>query len=126
MEPSAQSNQQEESSLEQQRQDRAVEEAQYIQQRLKESGKDSAQNSDAEEDEKTKDAKQDEKDKKDFEVIKYSDLGGSECPVSPDDEVIEYCMVYRIPRIEGLQNCTKLQVGNPQHSHFHISTFISP
>ena len=56
-------------------------------------------------------ARQDAEDKKIEEgPITYTPLGGEICPVSPDDEHIEYCIQYRIPRIENLEACTKLKV----------------
>ena len=42
--------------------------------------------------------------------IKYTYLGSQECPVSPDDEELEYCMIFRIPKIENLECATKLRV----------------
>lgn len=44
--------------------------------------------------------------------IAYTYLGSDECPISADMEEIEYSMVYRIPKIEGLTNCTKLTVSD--------------
>jgi len=40
-------------------------------------------------------------------------LGSEECPVSPEDEEIEYSMIFRIPRIEALEQCTVLKVSLP-------------
>jgi hypothetical protein len=38
-------------------------------------------------------------------------LGSEECPVSPEDKEIEYSMIFRIPKIEGLEQCTVLKVS---------------
>ena len=40
--------------------------------------------------------------------ITYTHLGSDECPTLAEMEEIEYSMIYRIPKIENLQNCTKL------------------
>jgi hypothetical protein len=40
-------------------------------------------------------------------------LGSEECPVSPEDEEIEYSMIFRIPKIEALEQCTVLKVSLP-------------
>lgn len=56
-----------------------------------------------------KDAEQDAEDAKEMaQPIKYTMLGSEDCPVSPDDESIDYAMSYRIPKIEGLEACTQL------------------
>lgn len=43
--------------------------------------------------------------------ITYTHLGSEECPTSADMEEIEYSMIYRIPKIENLEKCTKLTVS---------------
>jgi hypothetical protein len=43
--------------------------------------------------------------------ITYTYLGSEECPTSADMEEIEYSMIYRIPKIENLTNCTRLTVS---------------
>lgn len=40
--------------------------------------------------------------------ITYTILGSEDCPVEATDETVEYCMSYRIPKIEGLEQCTQL------------------
>ena len=55
---------------------------------------------------------QDDEDAKEMnQPIKYTILGSEDCPVSADDESIEFCMSYRIPKIEGLEQCTKITVS---------------
>ena len=57
-------------------------------------------------------AAQDEEDaKEESQPIKYTRLGSEDCPVSPDDESLEFAMSYRIPKIEGLEQCTNLTVS---------------
>jgi hypothetical protein len=91
--------------------DRKLQEKDYIAKKLKESGKDSAQNSE-EEDEVMRDARDNKEEKEHAEsgLINYNFLGSEECPVNPEMEEIEYSMIYRIPRIEGLGQCTQLRV----------------
>jgi hypothetical protein len=36
---------------------------------------------------------------------------GKDCPIDENAEEIEYSMIYRIPKIEALENCTKLKVN---------------
>lgn len=59
-----------------------------------------------------RDARDHKEDKEGAEsgLINYNILGSEECPVPPESEEIEYSMIYRIPRIEGLDKCTKLRV----------------
>ena len=91
--------------------DRRMQEKDFIARKLKDSGKDSAHNSE-EEDEQMRDARDNKEDKEGAEsgLISYNFLGSEECPVAPDSEEIEYSMIYRIPRIEGLDKCTNLRV----------------
>ena len=42
--------------------------------------------------------------------IKYTHLGSEDLPIDPEAEEIEYCMLYRIPKIEALEPATKLKV----------------
>jgi len=42
--------------------------------------------------------------------IKYTYLGSEELPIDPEADEIEYCMIYRIPKIENLESATKLRV----------------
>jgi hypothetical protein len=59
-----------------------------------------------------RDARDHKEDKEGAEsgLINYNFLGSEECPVPPESEEIEYSMIYRIPRIEGLDKCTNLRV----------------
>ena len=41
--------------------------------------------------------------------ITYTHLGSETCPVKPEDEELEYCMIYRIPKIENLEQCINLR-----------------
>ena len=81
-------------------------------QKLKDSGKDSAHNSE-EEDEQMKDARELKEDKAHAEsgLINYNLLGSEECPTAPDMEEIEYSMIFRIPKIEALEACVNLRVS---------------
>ena len=38
-------------------------------------------------------------------------MGSEELPIDPEAEEIEFSMNYRIPKIEGLEKSTKLQVS---------------
>ena len=60
-----------------------------------------------------RDARDNKEDKEhaDSGLINYNFLGTEECPVTADMEEIEYSMIYRIPRIEGLEKCTQLRVS---------------
>ena len=75
--------------------------------RLKEQGKDSAHNS--EEDQEVREAREDQEDEEAKDVIEFTPLGGEECPLNPEEEEIEYSMMFRIPKIENLEKCTKLK-----------------
>ena len=46
--------------------------------------------------------------KEESQPIKYTHLGSEECPLASDDEEVEYSMDFRIPKLEGLERCTKL------------------
>lgn len=69
--------------------------------KLKDSGKDSAQNSEEEDDEKETREKKEEQENQ--SLINYNQLGSEECPVTPDMEEVEYSMIFRIPKIENLE-----------------------
>jgi len=43
-------------------------------------------------------------------LVNYNFLGSEECPVDPTMEEIEYSMIFRIPRIENLNQCKDLKV----------------
>jgi hypothetical protein len=45
-------------------------------------------------------------------ILLLTHLGSEECPTDADMEEIEYSMIYRIPKIENLEKCTKLTVSN--------------
>lgn len=79
-----------------------------IAKKLKQEGKDSAQNSDEEDHER--EAREAREEKENQELINYNFLGSEECPVSEEMDEIEYSMIFRIPRIEALDKCTKLRV----------------
>lgn len=48
--------------------------------------------------------KEEEKDEEEAKKIHYTILGGEQCPVAADDEEVDYCMQYRIPKIEGVSH----------------------
>lgn len=81
-----------------------------IAKKLKQEGKDSAHNSDEDKDH-IRDAKEQREEKENEQLINYNFLGGEECPVDPEMDEIEYSMIFRIPRIENLEKCTKLRVS---------------
>lgn len=67
-------------------------------------------------------AKQDQEDaKEDTGPIRYTPLGGEDCPIEADMEVVEYCSQYRIPKLEGLDQCTELTVSMRPQSPFQLS-----
>lgn len=68
---------------------------------LKKSGKDSGKNSPV--------GSGDEEEMKDDPSISLSTLGDSTCPLNPEDTEVEYCMIYNIGKIQGLEKCTKLR-----------------
>lgn len=70
--------------------------------KLKQEGKDSAHNSD-EEDEHMRDAREKKEEHENHALINYNFLGCEECPVDPSADEIEYSMIFRIPRIENLE-----------------------
>jgi hypothetical protein len=43
--------------------------------------------------------------------IVFTHLGSEQCPVSPDDTEVEFSMLFRIPKIEGLEACKDLRVS---------------
>lgn len=53
-----------------------------------------------------------EEDKVDRPPIAYTYMGSDVCPIEPDSEVVDFCMQYRIPKIEALENCKSLKVSN--------------
>ncbi len=59
-----------------------------------------------------RDARENKEDKEHAEsgLINYNFLGSEECPITSDMEEIEYSMIFRIPRIEGLEGCVNLRV----------------
>ena len=57
-----------------------------------------------------RDAKDHKEEKEAAALINYNILGSEECPVDPEMEEIEYSMIYRIPRIEGIEECKNLRV----------------
>ena len=58
-------------------------------------------------------ALQDKEDAEEIEKgdIVYTHLGSEQCPVSPEDTEVEYSMIFRIPKIEGLEHCKDLRVS---------------
>lgn len=52
-----------------------------------------------------------EEDDPDRPPIAYTYMGSAGLPIEDDDEVVDFCMQYRIPKIEGLENCTNLKVS---------------
>jgi hypothetical protein len=85
-----------------------LKEKEFVAKKLKEQGKDSAHNSD--EDEDMKDARDKKEEKEGEGVINYQFLGSEELPTDPSMDEIEYSMIYRIPRIECLDKCVDLRV----------------
>ena len=51
--------------------------------------------------------------------IAYTYMGSQGLPIGDDDEVVDFCMQYRIPQIEGLEKCTNLKVSI-QHNFLTI------
>lgn len=41
--------------------------------------------------------------------IAFTYMASEACPIDPSDEVVDFCMQYRIPKIEGLTECTNLK-----------------
>lgn len=41
--------------------------------------------------------------------IAYTYMGSAGLEIEPDDEVVDFCMQYRIPKIEGLEECKNLK-----------------
>ena len=80
--------------------------------KLKQEGKDSAHNSDEEEDEVMRETRENKEEKENEALVNYNFLGSEECPVDPEMEEIEYSMIFRIPRIENLEACYRLRVNS--------------
>ena len=76
--------------------------------KLKQEGKDSANNS--EEEDSVKDQREARQEEEGKGLINYNYLGSAECPIDTEAEEIEYSMIYRIPKIENLESCVKLNV----------------
>jgi hypothetical protein len=43
--------------------------------------------------------------------IAYDYMGSEQLPIEPDTEVVDFCMQFRIPKIEGLTECKNLKVS---------------
>ena len=43
--------------------------------------------------------------------IAYTYMGSEACPIEAESEVVDFCMQYRIPKIEGLEECKNLKVS---------------
>lgn len=41
--------------------------------------------------------------------IAFDYMGTEALPIDPEDEVVDFCMQYRIPKIEGLTECKNLK-----------------
>jgi hypothetical protein len=52
-----------------------------------------------------------EEEEADKPPIAYTYMGTPELPIEEDDEVVDFCMQYRIPKIEGLEKCKHLKVS---------------
>lgn len=48
--------------------------------------------------------------------IAYTRMGDDICSIEPGQEYVDFCMQYRIPKIEGLDQCKSLKVS---FTHFH-------
>ena len=44
--------------------------------------------------------------------IAYTYMAGPGLEIESDDEVVDFCMQYRIPKIEGLEKCKNLKVSS--------------
>lgn len=85
-----------------------LKEKELIRQKLKESGKDSAHNSDEEAGEREQ--RENLQDKEVEKIINYDRLGEPPCIVTPDMEEVEFSMTFRIAKIENLEKCVNLTV----------------
>ena len=52
-----------------------------------------------------------EEEEADKPPIAYTYMGSEACPIEDDSECVDFCMQYRIPKIEGLENCKNLKVS---------------
>lgn len=59
-----------------------------------------------------------EEDHPDRPPIAYTYMGSDGLEIDPDSEVVDFCMQYRIPKIEGLENCKNLKVS------FHLFIYL--
>ena len=48
--------------------------------------------------------------------IAYTYMGSAGLEIEEDDEVVDFCMQYRIPKIEGLEKVKHLKVSTPYNS----------
>lgn len=64
------------------------------------------------EDIKAIEALQDKEDQEELSKpdIVYTHLGSEMCPIDPEDTEIEFSMLFRIPKIEHLEECKNLRV----------------
>lgn len=53
-----------------------------------------------------------EEDDPDRPPIAYTYMGQTGLEIASDDEVVDFCMQYRIPKIEGLEKCKDLKVSD--------------
>ena len=53
-----------------------------------------------------------EEEEADKPPIAYTYMGSEGLPIEEDDEVVDFCMQYRIPKIEGLEKCKNLKVSD--------------
>lgn len=52
-----------------------------------------------------------EYEEKDKPPIAYTYMGSDYCPIEPGQEYVDFCMQFRIPKIEGLEQCKTLKVS---------------
>ena len=62
-----------------------------------------------------------ESDQEDKPPIAYDYMGSEALPIHPETEVVDFCMQFRIPKIEGLDSCKNLLVS--KHSIFIFNSF---
>ena len=67
-----------------------------------------------------------EEEEADKPPIAYTYMGGEHCPIEPESEVVDFCMQYRIPKIESLEQCKTLKVSQYKIMIFIFNFILGP
>jgi hypothetical protein len=56
--------------------------------------------------------------------IAYTYMGSTGLEIESDDEVVDFCMQYRIPKIEGLEKVKHLKVSQSVFNQLILRIFV--